>query len=59
MNLLDKRLMYSAENGLTVVVKKLIEDGANVNAEDDCAIRWASENGHAEVVKLLKQYSKR
>ena len=31
----------------------LIEAGADVTADDNSAIRWASRNGHTEVVKLL------
>ena len=35
------------------VIKDLVEQGANVHANDDCALRWATENGHLEVVKYL------
>ena len=27
--------------------------GANINADDDLALRWASEYGHLEVIKYL------
>ena len=27
--------------------------GANIHAADDCAVRWASGNGHLQVVKYL------
>jgi ankyrin repeat protein len=37
----------------------LLDADANVHAKDDYALRWASANGCAEVVKLLKQYSKK
>ena len=34
-------------------VKYLVNQGANVMSEDDCAIKWAAENGHLEMVKYL------
>ena len=34
-------------------MKLLLEKGANVHADDDLALRWASEFGHHAVVKLL------
>jgi hypothetical protein len=37
----------------------LLDAGANVHADNDGALRWASYNGQTEVVKLLKQYSKK
>ena len=47
-------LMESAKLGLLPVVKKLIEQGANVHAGNDKAIKWAAQNGHLETVKYLK-----
>jgi hypothetical protein len=37
----------------------LLDAGADVHADNDGALRWASNNGHLEVVKLLKQYGTR
>jgi len=34
----------------------LIKAGADVHADNDCAIRWASEHGHTSVVELLKKH---
>ena len=34
-------------------IKFLVENGANIHADDDFALRWSSENGHLEVVKYL------
>ena len=31
----------------------MIEEGADVHAGDDCALRWAAYNGNLEVVKIL------
>ncbi len=50
----EKDLLWiCAQCGKTEFVKYLLEKGANVHADHDLALRWASENGHTEVVKLL------
>jgi Ankyrin repeat. len=36
-----------------VVVKHLVENGADIHEEDDYALYWASAYGHLEVVKYL------
>jgi len=35
------------------VIKKLVSEGANVQACDDWALRWAAQNGHLEIVQYL------
>ena len=35
------------------VIKGLLEEGADVHAQNDRALRWSSKNGHLEIVKLL------
>ena len=35
------------------IIQKLIAARANVHANDDWALRWASGNGYSEVVKVL------
>jgi len=47
------RLKYIGKILNTKVLDMLIKEGANVNAGDETALRWASENGHLEVVKYL------
>jgi len=37
----------------TRIIQELIEAGANVHADNDHALRWASEYGHSEIVKIL------
>jgi len=44
---------WVAYNGHLEIVKFLVENGANIHAVDDCALRWAAESGHLEVVKYL------
>jgi ankyrin repeat protein len=49
-------LMKACFNGQIEKVKFLIETGADVNCEDKCgdtALRFAIQNEHIEVVKLL------
>jgi len=46
-------LQQAAYYGHTEVVKLLLEQGADVHAENDYALRWAAINGHTKVVKLL------
>jgi ankyrin repeat protein len=35
----------------------LLEHGADVHADNDSALRWASGNGHTDIVKLLQEHS--
>ena len=48
-------LQEAAETGNLEQVKKLVEDGANIHANNDEALRWASSKGRIEVVKYLKR----
>ena len=47
-------LIESAKLGLLPVIKKLIEQGANIHADNDLAIRRAANNGHLETVRYLE-----
>ncbi|MEK0338214.1 MAG: ankyrin repeat domain-containing protein [Nitrosopumilus sp.] len=49
----DKLLSQSAEKGFLAGVNKALEDGADVHAVDDFALRFASYKGYYDVVKLL------
>ena len=53
MSELDKQLIEASEKGRLDVVKYLVENGADIHAQDDCALRWSAERGHLEVVRLL------
>ena len=50
-------LSWAAENGHEVVVKLLLEQGAELESKDTrygrTPLSWAAENGHEAVVKLL------
>jgi len=65
-NLVDKdehftALMYAAAEGQLDVVKLLLAHGADPDAKDvdgDYAVTFAGNNGHSEVVSLLKSIKK-
>ena len=46
-------LHHGAENGHLEVVKYLVENGADIHANNDHALRWSARFGHLEVVKYL------
>lgn len=50
---LDEQLVESAEKGNASNVLLFLERGANPIANNSLPLYWASENGHAECVKLL------
>lgn len=50
---INKKLVIASKEGKIYEVRLLIENKANVNVNDDKALRYASYNGHLEVVKLL------
>jgi uncharacterized protein len=49
-------LILAAQNGCTSIVKHLLDAGVAVDAPDHagrCALHWAAERGHADVVTML------
>jgi len=40
----------------TSVIKSLLKEGANVHANDDCTLRWASVNKHLKTAELLLKH---
>src|SRR3972149_3929431 len=47
-------MVWACKHGHIAVVRKLIDqEGADVGACDNAALRYASYNGHLEVVRLL------
>ena len=38
------------------IVKLLLDNGADCTYRNNYAIKWASEEGHTEVVEFLKQH---
>jgi hypothetical protein len=53
MRQIDKDLINAADNGNVDLVKKYLENGANVHADDSCSLRYAATRGHREIVELL------
>ncbi|BCS82501.1 putative ankyrin repeat protein [Cotonvirus japonicus] len=50
---IQKCLTISCEQGHYDIVKFLVNNGVDVQINDNCAIKWASQNGYLEIVKLL------
>ena len=53
-------LMIAIQKGHSDIVKLLLENGAQVNLQDNngiCALMSASQKGHSDIVKLLLEYS--
>src|SRR3989344_2772907 len=38
------------------VVQYLLDQGADIHAENDCALRWSAYNGHLPVVQYLLEH---
>ena len=49
------RIILGKKYNLTDIVtfKLLLEKGADIHVDDDYALRWASKNGHFDIVKFL------
>jgi len=50
---LNEVLMWASNHGELNTIKYCLDNGADVHAREDWALRWASNNGHTEVVRLL------
>ena len=49
----DELLVKSSEIGFLPGVKLALKNGTDVHTQNDYALRWASGNGHKDVVELL------
>ncbi len=49
----EDKLVYAAREGNLKKVKKLVEQGADIHVKNGEALRWASVNGHTEIVEYL------
>lgn len=50
------KLHYAANNGVAMIVKKLIDEGIDINAQDNngwTALHFASQNNHFDTINLL------
>jgi ankyrin repeat protein len=55
----DTPLIVASLIGNEEIIKILLDAGAEVNAKDKggyTALVWATENGHADIAGLLKQF---
>ena len=52
----SKVILGKKEKITAKVVERLIQEGADVHACEDVALRWAIMNEHTEVVKLLEEW---
>ena len=51
--LIDKIFMCVCKNVCLKLVKFLLENGTNIHAKNDYALRWTCVNGHLDVAKFL------
>ena len=58
MNLDDKLTDYAREGNLLGVML-MLNMGADVHVWDDYVLRYASINGHTDIVKLLEEHMKK
>ena len=49
----DESLVWASRDGKLMIVKYVVENGADINYRDNEALRFASENGHLPIVKYL------
>ena len=52
----DKVILSKRKRVTVTVIKNLLKAGADVHADSDDALHWASYNGHTEIVKMLKDH---
>lgn len=53
------KLHYAANNGVLLIVKKLLDEGIDINAKDNngwTALHFASQNNHFKTIELLLEY---
>ena len=51
--LINQRFIKAAQNNQIDELKNLLEQGADIHADDDNALRFAACYGYLEIVKLL------
>ncbi len=54
-NILNRMIIEMAKEGSVKGVSMMLSEGADIHADNDFALRWASEKGHLEVVKYLTE----
>ena len=56
---IDNKLTDYAEEGNILGVMLMLDLGADVHVYNDYALRFASYNGHMEVVRLLEEHMRK
>jgi ankyrin repeat protein len=49
----NKFILGKRERITSKVIKRLVKEGADIHANNNCALRWAAGSGHLDVVKFL------
>jgi len=55
---MNNDLAKATENGMLGLVKALVENGADITAWNNCALKLAAWGGHTETVKYLESQLK-
>ncbi|MGB5860131.1 MAG: ankyrin repeat domain-containing protein, partial [Pseudomonas aeruginosa] len=56
MGKLNEQLIDAARVGNLEELRRLVQQGADLHTDDECALRLAASNGHFEVVKYLVEH---
>jgi len=54
---MNREFTDACKNGQLEAVKRLVDSGADIHFDDDCALRFACNYGHLEVAKFLLDHS--
>lgn len=55
---MNNLFLKACKFGNITLAKDCLEKGADVTTDNNQAVRWASENGHLEVVKFIEGLKK-
>lgn len=45
---------YASKHRKLEIIKHLIKEGFDIHAKNDFLLKWATENGHLDIVEYLK-----
>ena len=49
---LNEQLVDASKNGDLPLIQLLFQKGADIHAQDDVSLQWASQNGYLEIVGI-------